>query len=263
MNKFVRYLTVTFFVTIIYVSGNNLQEISGQYAAEHKIKNELTKYRPALPALIEKNAGTSAQAHNNTILDLSGELNAGPAVSPAQTANPEITDMRNAVNCDIIGWLYVPDTHIDYPVVIATDNDYYLRRDIHRNQANAGSIFMDYRCAGFSTFNTIIYGHSMKNKSMFGDLRLFGDPDFFDAHLKGALFTADGTYILNIFAYIVVGFDDKIIYDPAADRDIFFEYVKKYARRYREPLSGDVVTLSTCAYEYEGARSAVLATIEW
>jgi len=262
MNKFIRYLTVAFFVTVICVSGNNLQEISGQYAAEHKIKNELSKYRPALPqAFAAKNAYAMGKAHNDALFNADFEIN-GQTGDAGIIVNQSVVDMQNSVNNDVVGWLYIPDTRIDYPVVAADDNEYYLRRDIYHHQSNAGSIFMDYRCkCGLSKFNTIIYGHSMKNKSMFGDLKLFGDPDFFNMHTRGALFTVDGAYMLDIFAYMVVGADDKLIYDPSAETDVFLEYVRRFARQYREPVPGNIVTLSTCAYEYDGARTVVLAAL--
>ena len=76
-----------------------------------------------------------------------------------------------AENPDIIAWLYSEDTPINYPVVQSKDNQYYLRRLTDGSYNTNGTLFMDYRdAADLSGFNTIIYGHRMKSKAMFGTL---------------------------------------------------------------------------------------------
>ena len=75
-------------------------------------------------------------------------------------------------NEDIIGWIYSENTPINYPVVQSDDNEYYLRRLTNGEYNIAGSIFMDYRnSASLEDNNTIIYGHNMKNNTMFGSLQ--------------------------------------------------------------------------------------------
>lgn len=77
-------------------------------------------------------------------------------------------------NKDVIGWLYIPDTKIDEPILKGKDNDTYLYTDIYKKSNKAGSIFIDEINKGdFSDDNTIIYGHNMKNGSRFHDLRYF------------------------------------------------------------------------------------------
>ena len=76
------------------------------------------------------------------------------------------------INKDTVGWLTVNNTRIDYPVVQAKDNDYYLRRDYYQNKNRHGWIFMDYRNNPDElNENTIIYGHNLANQTMFGTLR--------------------------------------------------------------------------------------------
>jgi len=275
MKNITRFLLVTMLITAIGVCGYELRNISGQYAEEAQLKDELSQYRPEFPKPQEKkeehkNASRPAVAlpdypAGSTIdlLDAVFEEETNLSVEPAKIVNQSIIDMQNEINRDIVGWLTIPNTQIHYPFVIADDNDYYLRRNVYKKQAAAGTIFMDYRCAGdFTDFNSVIYGHEMKNGSMFGGLKLFADPGFFDLNASGTLFVKDNTYTLEIFAYMVVRSDDKLIYNPSADRKEFFEYVKNNARRYRDPApTGNVVTLSTCTYEYDGARIVLLATI--
>ena len=80
-------------------------------------------------------------------------------------------DALKEINDDVIGWIYIRDVDISYPIVKGADNDYYLHRTFRKTYNFAGSIFADYENASdFSDPNTILYGHNMKNDSMFGKL---------------------------------------------------------------------------------------------
>jgi len=181
-----------------------------------------------------------------------------------ETINQSVINLR-AKYPDAIGWMTVPGTNIDYPFVQSKDNDFYLRRDINGNYAVAGTIFMDHRCEkGFASRNTILYGHHMKNGSMFGTLKSFADKAFFDENKQSTIYLPYETLTLEFFAYLVI--------DPTTETNIYntelngsyFDYVKQNARHYRDiDLSDDdrIVTLSTCAYEFENARMVLLAVI--
>ncbi|MCE5236784.1 MAG: class B sortase, partial [Eubacteriales bacterium] len=92
-------------------------------------------------------------------------------------------DEAKAKNPDVIGWITVGDTVIDYPVVRGTDNSYYLGHDVEKKKSKYGAIFMDFRNAeSYQQRHIIIYGHNMKNGTMFHDLMNFKQKDFFDAH---------------------------------------------------------------------------------
>lgn len=74
------------------------------------------------------------------------------------------------LNNDYVGWLYIPDTNISYPIVKGTDNSFYLNHNFLKEESKAGSIFIDCNVNEFEDRNTIIYGHYMKDGSMFADL---------------------------------------------------------------------------------------------
>jgi len=186
-----------------------------------------------------------------------------PEPAPDEAINQGVIDLQ-AKYPDVIGWLTVPGTKIDYPFVWAEDNDSYLRRDLDGKYALAGTLFMDCRCGkDFTSRNTIIYGHHMKNGSMFGTLKSFADKAFFEANTQGEIFLPRETLTLEFFAYLVVKSTDELIYgiEPG---DGYLNYVRKNARQYREiSLTDDdrLVTLSTCAYEFDGARMVLLAVV--
>lgn len=272
MKRIMRLLLIAALIVGMCVSGFELWKINSTYTDEEQLRDQMAEYRPELS---QSNEGTENIAYGSQ--DSSNE-NASPDdssekdtdleetadetfVATEKIVNQNIVDLQNDVNSDIVGWITIDGTLIDYPFVQTDDNSYYLDKNIKKEKAAAGTIFMDCRCAeDFSDFNTVLYGHHMKNKSMFGNVKLFADPEFFASHTTGTLYTKYGTYDLEIFAYMVVRSDDDMIYNLSPDQDSFYEYVRENARQYREPSDeGKVVTLSTCAYEFDGARMVLLA----
>ena len=84
---------------------------------------------------------------------------------------------------DVVGWVRIPDTQLSYPLMQGTDNDYYLSHAWNGWETIAGSIFMDYQCsADLTGFNTIIYGHRMKDSSMFSTLKGYNKLEFWQEH---------------------------------------------------------------------------------
>ena len=170
-----------------------------------------------------------------------------------------------AKNPDIVGWITVPFTNIDYPIVQAKDNDYYLRRDLNGNYAQAGTLFMDWRCAKDGDGYSIIYGHNMKSGSMFGTLKRFEDKEFFDGHQEGRILLEGGWYDIEFFAFLVVPCDDAVVYGQPQSPDLL-EYLARRAKHYRPSiLSAEdrLVALSTCSYVFEGARMVLLGKINY
>ena len=93
-------------------------------------------------------------------------------------------DYVRSVNSDVVGWIYCADTRINYPVVQTSDNDYYLHRDFTTKQPNTvGTLFADYNATlGVNLSNYLIYGHNMKDGSMFATLQKYVDQDYYNQH---------------------------------------------------------------------------------
>ena len=105
---------------------------------------------------------------------------------------------------DIIGWLNLPDTAINYPVTQADDNEYYLRHLYDGTYNKTGCLFADYENQeDFSDRNTIIYGHNMRDGSMFATLNEYDEQSYYDGHPQMYLVTPDGGYVVEIFTAFV------------------------------------------------------------
>ncbi len=117
-----------------------------------------------------------------------------------------------AVNSDIIGWIYVDaEPVISYPICQGTDNSYYLHKTFRREELFAGAIFADYmNSADFSDPNTIVYGHNMKNGSMFGMLKFLREQETYDSAPHFWILTPEGNYRYRIYAAMSTPLDSEV-----------------------------------------------------
>lgn len=171
-------------------------------------------------------------------------------------------------NKDIIAWIYSEGTPINYPIVQSKDNDYYLRRLINGNYNSSGTLFMDYRnSSNFEDFNTIIYGHNMKNSAMFGTLVNYKNQSYYDEHKNMYIFTENQNYKLSIFAGFEVSSESEIYTYPKTQKtnENLLNLAKSKSTFKSEiiPSAKDkIITLSTCDYNFENARYILLGTLE-
>ena len=170
-------------------------------------------------------------------------------------------------NKDIIAWLYSEGTPINYPVVQAKDNDYYLRRLIDGTYNQAGTIFADYKNnSNFEDYNTIIYGHNMKNDTMFGTLTNYKDQEYYNEHKEMYLLTENKDFIIELFAGYTTSSESDIYNFPKTsstnDKLIKTALSKSTFESEIEVSNEDrIITLSTCSYDYENARYVLLGVL--
>ena len=111
---------------------------------------------------------------------------------------------------NMIGWLSITGTNIDYPLMQAIDNEYYLKHTFEDNKNSSGSIYLDCRNDKyFSDCHSIIYGHNMKNRSMFGNVREYMKKDYFDSHSDIVIYREDCIDRYKVFSAYVSAIDDK------------------------------------------------------
>ncbi|MGE6630508.1 class B sortase [Bacillus sp. NPDC077027] len=159
------------------------------------------------------------------------------------------------VNQDIVGWVDMKDTMIQYPIVQAKDNAYYLTRNYLKEGTRAGSIFMDYRNDALEESpNTVLYGHRMKDGSMFAGLKKYLQKDFFESHRTFHYDTLYKSYEAEIFAVYetTVAFD--YIQTDFSDLGEYAHYLQDVRKESIYKTDTDVstddliLTLSTCDY---------------
>lgn len=173
------------------------------------------------------------------------------------------------VNPDVQGWLYQKGTVINYPVVQGTDNDTYLHTRFDKQWSGGGTLFVDCRMEkDFKGFNSIIYGHHMKDGSMFRSIRGYTKEDgYYDKHKTLELATPHGSYHLVVFSAFITKATDEDTYKMTYDEAEKQAYIDRAWERSELPITKDsvdvtkndrLVTLSTCAYDYEEARYIVM-----
>lgn len=161
-----------------------------------------------------------------------------------------------AVNGDVIAWLSCDGTPLDYPIVQTQDNSFYLRHLLDGSPNPAGTLFVDYRNAGdFTDQNTVIYGHNMKDKSMFGSLLGYRDQEYWAAHPSLTLHIGDACYELQVAAAFVRNVDGYDVPFSFESDEEYLAYLQQ-ARQFpagagaAEPAPGDrLVTLCCCPDE--------------
>lgn len=190
------------------------------------------------------------------------------------------------LNEDAKAWIYLPGSEIDYPVVQGEDNDYYLHRDLDGKYLYEGTLFIEAQNEDpFHDFNTVIYGHHMFSGSMFCGLDKYRDRDYFNEHGIIQITTEEGEYDLHVIAYCNEPSESDLYTTLFSNRqcDVYAddEYTdmpsegaftpEKFTALIREKaeiLSSEpfdendtFVTLSTCAYNYDDARTQVIGVL--
>lgn len=159
-------------------------------------------------------------------------------------------------NKDVIGWIQIPDMKIDYPILQGANNDEYLRHDIDHKYLVSGCIFVDANNKEpFVDNNTIIYGHNMKNKSMFGQLSKLLDQEFVDEHPYVYIYLPNGTVSRYkiVVAHQINSLDD-LYNTQVQDLKEYYQMMQKdnqISVEFDEEAENPVIMLSTCVNSIE------------
>jgi len=171
------------------------------------------------------------------------------------------------VNNDAAAWLYCPGTVIDYPVMKAKDYDYYLRHLPDGTYNANGSLFIDYNNApDFSEKLTIIYGHHMKSGKMFGGLKGYKQQEYFEDHPYMYLYTETGNYRIDLMYGCVIGVGEwrENAFMLETNLNSLLEYAANkttFKSDVQFSDGGRIVAMSTCSYEFDGARYVVIGLL--
>ncbi|MFR3684904.1 MAG: class B sortase [Enterococcus sp.] len=208
-----------------------------------------------------------------------GMWDTNQVLSSAQSSNlqqykPEGNDALSfqelkKINLEVIAWLTVYGTKIDYPITQADNDQKYVNTDVMGKYSLSGSIFLSSEnTADFSDFNSIIYGHHMDKEAMFGGLDKFRGKKYFDQHQYGNLHYGEKDYGIEFFAFIKADAYDWQLYNPGiqeiAARESYLSYLTEQANQTRSIQVNPedrIVLLSTCASEPTNGRHILVGKL--
>lgn len=202
------------------------------------------------------------------MVEVTPEKTNDEVVVPTDDTSKPVRDLSGlfAQNSDCIGWLCIPGTAVNYPVMHTPENPQkYLRRSFYGEYSLSGVPFLDWRC-GLQSDHLIVYGHNMKNGTMFSSLRNYTDPTFCAAHPVIEFQTADGVGKYTVFAVAAVQKADAwYSFIHAADSTDFTEQAAAIMQKSLydtgvTPVYGQqIITLSTCYGSGKNGRLIVAA----
>lgn len=239
---------------IVAISGFNVFKLWGEYQKGIDEYKELEEYvtvevAEELEAAVEEASAEMQEEEKESLIPVKVDVR---------------YEVLESINEDFVSWLYYEPLEISYPVVRGNDNDYYTSYTFEGEKNSSGAIFMDFlNKPDYSHYNTIIYGHNMRNGTMFGSLKkLLSDEQIVKNDPYFYVFTQDKAYMYEIFAVYITNASSQT-YDLVKDeagQETYLEYINKTAtyRSEKEVTASDrIVTLSTCHGLHSNNRTVV------
>ena len=267
-----------FVYTILYIIFMTIIIISALYIFKfYKMSNEATEESQLLNE-IDLETQEKANNSSNDIETKNNEAD-GNTSKNIENNNIETTERMLKVkklqkeNDDIVGWLEIEDTNINYPVLQGDDNEFYLNRNYKKEKSEKGSIFLDAKYNwNIPSNNLLIYGHNIINGLMFQDLLKYESQDFYKKHPNIRFTTEkdDKEYeIISVFKSRVYYKAEKNVfryYDfiNAKKEEDYMEFVKNakkasiYDIEATAKYGDELITLVTCSYHIEDGRFVVI-----
>ncbi len=234
-------------LTVFIATGVMLIGVIREYKAGEDAYDNMKQYTQSVPEETSDNSQASS---------VTGETDAEQNTEDTSLKAPVQVDFAalQKVNEDIVGWIYVEALpEVSYPIVKGEDNTYYLKRTAEKKKNKAASIFMDYRNnVDFTDAMTVLYGHNMKDGTMFGDLKEYQSGDAYKTSPYIWILTPDKTYRYEIFSVRDVDEQDSLYaldLQPGEMQKVYMEDAKKKSDiETTMSFTGEekLLTLSTC-----------------
>ena len=237
-------LLAFFFYNNIYISKNTV------FVPENNITKDKIEYKEII------DDDTTTNNNNSEDINLFRKFS-----SKYNINNIDFNELKS-INDDVVAWITVDSTNINYPVVLTSDNDYYLEHDINKSYTTNGWTFMDYRNSpDMSDKNTIFYGHNLLNKTAFGSLsNLFTDKWFKNSNHKINVRTENGFYTYQVFSVYYI--DPEVyylqtsFYNDERYKDFLNTLVSRSLYDFNEVVGVEdkIITLSTCTEDNKNRK---------
>lgn len=258
MKKIIRIIILLLLIAIIVVSSICLyKELS-----ERKIQNDEYENLIMLFENVSDNHEDDFRNKNNLEAD---NLSSEEKVS---SKSYNFDSIKN-INSDVVGWIKIDGTKVNYPVMQnSNDSNYYLHRNIYKGYSSIGSIYVPNICNIKKADNIILYGHHIKDGSMFGSLTKYKSYNYFKEHKYIKLMTDESSFSdYEIMAIIVTNVEDFNYYGftKAENQNQFNEYVRQcrsmsiFETGVQANYGDKLVTLVTCEYSQNNGRMIIVA----
>ena len=255
MNNKIWQIILVISLVIVVISGINVFRLSREYQKGINEYANLEKY-----VSVEEDTPIKEQKK-----ETEGETEEETAKESkiAISIDLKYSELKG-INNDFVGWLLYQPLEISYPIVRGNDNDYYTKYTFENVNNSSGAIFMDFlNRKDYSDYNTIIYGHNMRNGTMFGSLKkLLNDQKIIKEDPYFYIFTEDKAYMYEIFAVYLTTASSKTydLIDSEEAQQEYLDFVDETAdyRSDKEVTAADrIVTLSTCHGLHSNNRTIV------
>ena len=233
------------------------------YFIDEKLNDEIQIYAPKISDVYLSD--DSSEALNNEVKENNENLAEEDDNNKIINKNEE---KLKAINSNYEMWIEIPNTKINYPIVKTEDNEYYLKHNFKNESNMSGTIFVDYRNNIDEDKNIILYGHNMRNGSMFNNITKFKEDNFFNRNDTINIIRNNILYQYEIFS-VYVEEESKVSLDTEfIDNEAFVKYVSNEGLKsmYNKDIiineEDKIITLVTCSYEYTGARTVLVAKLK-
>lgn len=249
MRKIINIILVAIIIVCLSIIGYKYYN----YNKDDKLNSEIQDLQPVI--------NEASDLDNNS----SGENDGQDQSKGGNYVNSANEEELKSINSDYKMWIQIENTNINYPVVQGSDNDYYLKHNFRKESNISGTVFVESANDIDNDKNIILYGHNMRNGTMFNNITNYKEESFFNEDNKISIIMNNTLYEYEVFSVYVKNVSEVNLAIGFASEDEFINYAYNEAEEslYKKDVDfsaeDNLITLVTCSYEFTDARTIVVA----
>ena len=249
MRKIINIILVAIIIVCLSIIGYKYYN----YNKDDKLNSEIQDLQPVI--------NEASDSDNNS----SGENDGQDQSKEGNYVNSANEEELKSINSDYKMWIQIENTNINYPVVQGSDNDYYLKHNFRKESNISGTVFVESANDIDNDKNIILYGHNMRNGTMFNNITNYKEESFFNEDNKINIIMNNTLYEYEVFSVYVKNVNEVNLAIGFANEDEFINYAYNESEEslYKKDVDfsaeDNLITLVTCSYEFTDARTIVVA----
>ena len=249
MRKIINIILVAIIIVCLSIIGYKYYN----YNKDDKLNSEIQDLQPVI--------NEASDSDNN----FSGENDGQDQSKDGDYVNSANEEELKSINSDYKMWIQIENTNINYPVVQGSDNDYYLKHNFRKESNISGTVFVESANDIDNDKNIILYGHNMRNGTMFNNITNYKEESFFNEDNKINIIMNNTLYEYEVFSVYVKNVSEVNLAIGFASEDEFINYAYNESEEslYKKDVDfsaeDNLITLVTCSYEFTDARTIVVA----